>query len=544
MADGRWLIATCICYLLSAICYLLMERWLSLYWAWLLPALAVLGTLARWREVRRARRWGLISRRGWRWLSAGLAAAQALIWLTWLALIYQTNFWLAGGGLAAIGLMLLAGRTARAEVHPGLHGFQRPLPRDGLELIEREQHVGRPGDRLKWGLGPWLPLLPALSLILFIASYDPSRWLDFGSLALSLAAPLLLTRGAYRRHWIALLLLGPPLIFLMAQALSLHAALPAGQWITPITGARCTGQIRMVRAGRAWCANARTGAIYQFDLRTRVVTVKQHVTEGVRVLAANGERGWVQQVPARGLVRVSADAVEALPVRSAHAGAADAEGRLWVIDAGSELVVYAGADPPQKLFAKDGLLNNTANVVKASLKDDIWVGSIGGVSWLRAGERRWQTFGRESGVPGAVINFAFAPDGSTWMLWQARPGYGALSDWGVSRLTPEGVTLHLALGPQTGLEAPRCEDALAIDKHGRLWFVTQSIPRREKFLGVVAPTLGARPQVYSLGHFATRGPYAYGGSGLWQNSFGVVADGQGGILLYNGDAVTWRHWSP
>jgi ligand-binding sensor domain-containing protein len=194
----------------------------------------------------------------------------------------------------------------------------------------------------------------------------------------------------------------------------------------------------------------------------------------------------------------------------------------------------------RRLSSADGLLNNTANIVKVSPQGEVWVGSISGASVLRAG--RWQTYGAEAGVPGSVINFAFARTGEVWLMWQARPGYSPPANWGVSQLTTEGVQRHVELGALTGLEAPRTSDALAVDGEGRLWFVTQSILKREKFLGVADRE--GRVEIYSLGQFATSGLYQYGGNGLWQNSFGVMPDGAGGILLYNGDSHSWRRWRP
>jgi len=512
-----------------------MGHWLSLYWMWLLPALAIFATLTRLRYLQLARRRELISPRGWRWMLIALAAAQALLWLTQLALVYQTQVWLLVGGLAAIGVTLVALRSARSEVHPGLRGLQRSLPRDGLELIAREQWPSRPAP-LRGGLS----VLPALGLLLYIASHYPGRWLDFTLLGLILTVPLWLI--PYRRQWAAPVLFAPLLVILLGQTLALRAALPTGRWATPITGAHCTGQMRVVApSAQSWCVNALTGEVYQFDLGTGVVKLEAQVPEGAWVFAANASHAWIQQIPARGLVRVSAEGIERISVRSARTGAADAAGRLWVIDAGMELSVYA--DGQQTLLrSRDGLLNNTASVVKVGPDDSVWVGSIGGVSALRA--EAWDTLDREQGVPGAVINFAFGAEGSTWLLWQARPGYGALWDWGVSLLTAEGLTRHLELGAQTQLEAPRTEDALAVDGRGRLWFVTQSIPQREKYLGVVEPAPGAPVALYSLGQFATTGLLAYGGNGLWQNSFGVVADGAGGIILYNGEGQPWRHWRP
>ena len=464
-----------------------------------------------------------------------LAAAQALIWLTQLALIYQTSLWLPGAGMALIGLMLFALRAARPGVHPGLHGFQRSLPRDGLDLIEREQH-----PRRQQSAAPWLPLLPVLSLLLYIASVHLDRWPELASLALALLTPLLLI--PHRRYWLSPLLLVLPITLLLAQAASLNSALPPGSWSTPIIGAPCNGQLR-VADHHAWCVNSLTGVVYQFDLRTGAVTSQTHVFEAARVFAANDERSWIQQNPARGLIEVDAKSGAATPVhvRNTYTGAADFENRLWAIDVGSELLVYANGQVIP-LRSRDGLLNNTASTVKVSPGGDVWVGSIGGVSWLPAGETKWRTLDAQAGLPGAVRNLAFAPDrsGTVWLLWQTRGG----GSWGVIALTAGGsLRDRVDLSALTGLEAPFPEDALAVDGQGRVWFVSQSILRREKFLGILTIRDEPALDLYSLGTFSMSGPYAYG-RGLWEDSFGVAADGSGGIILFNGDTEPWRRWRP
>lgn len=516
-----------------------MFRWLSLYWAWLLPLLALLGTLARLRTVHAARTLGLLSVRGWRWMAAALAAAQALIWLTQLALVEFTLVGWPLAALAMLGVMVVALRAARAETHPGLRGFQRPLPRDGLELVELEQRALHRRAQWIWNLRLWLPFIPALLLLIYIGWYQPERWLGLVVLGTVLAAPLLLT--PYRFQWSGPRLLAPGLVVLLIQA-SVHSArLPPGRWAAPITGAHCAGQIRVI-AGQAWCVDPFTGLVYQFDLQTGVVNVRQRVPEGVRVFAANATRSWVQQRPARGLVVVEADATEPLRVISAHFGAADAQDRLWVVDVGMELTLYAeGQSKP--LRARDGLLNNTVTYVSVSPRGDVWIGSIGGASWLPADETRWRTLSREmAGLPGAVINFAFGPDGTVWLLWQSRPGFGPRSRWGVSELTAEGALHHFDLSAQTGLEVPLMEAAIAVDGLDRLWFATQSLPARTKYLGVVDLKAGSPPAVYAQGSFASAGPFAYG-TGLWQQSFGVVSDGAGGILVFD-EVEPWRHWRP
>lgn len=496
-----------------------MSAWVSLLWDWGLPLLAALPTLARARAAYRAQRRGLLRPRGWRWLLGALVAAQALIWCAHRALTHPTNLWLPGLGLALVGLMLLATRAARAETHVGLRGFQRALPRDGLEIIENAPRHNR----------DFLLALPALSLLFALALYHPERRLDFLWLGIITGAPLTLI--PYRAQWLAPAWMLAPLAVLLAHAWSARPTLPPGDWTTPIGGARCAGQVRVV-APRAWCFNPFTHTLYGFNLGTGLVVLEAQVPEGARLFAASADTAWVQQIPASGLIRVDAAGQEKIPVLSARFGAADALNRLWVIDVGQELTRYAG-DAATPIRARDGLLNNTANVVKVSPAGEVWVGSIGGASVLRG--EVWQTYAFN-----AVINFAFGAEGQVWLVWQARPGYGALTDWGASELVNGAVARHIEIGRLTGLEAPRNEDALAADGRGRLWFTTQSIPRREKFLGVLDET----GRIYSLGHFATTGPHAYNAGTLWATVFGVASDGAGGVVLFNGEDEGWKRWRP
>jgi hypothetical protein len=508
-----------------------MSRWISLYWLWLLPALTVLATLIRFRYLRLAHRRGLIALSGRRWTVLALAGAQALIWFTQLSLIYPTNILLPLVGLAALGLTVIALRNARPHLHSGLHGLQRPLPRDGLELIER-------GERRRRTLPRWLALLPALGLLIYIAAHHPAQWLGFSLLALTFIAPLILI--PYRRYWLLPLLLLPSSLVVLMQALALRDVLPHGNWAAPITGAQCQGQLR-VSAPRAWCVNPFTGTVYQFDLPTGLVTFRTEIPESARIFAANADQSWIQQNPAQGLMRVEAASGAATTVRalSAHSGAADSQGRLWVIDVGDELTVYDG-ESATPLRAREGLLNNTAFAVKVSPGGDVWVTSIEGVSWLPEFEIEWRTLNLRTELSGAVRNLAFAPDGSVWLLWQARNA----RSWGVVVVTRNGLLANrVDLGALTGLPFPAPEDALAVDGLGRAWFVSQSVSPREKYLGLLTFETGQPlTSLYSLGAFAASGPFVYGGP-LWENSFGVVADGEGGILLFNGEAG-WRHWKP
>lgn len=506
------------------------------------------------RAVRAAYRRGLIQRRAARWLLAGLAAAQAALWLALLAVLYPNRPEPPLAAIAAVGLVLVMLRAARSAVHPGLRGLRRPVPRDGLAIIEAEARRAGPLGRLALPGRAWLTVLPALALLAWLAACPndafaslgcaPARWLDFGLLALLVPAPLLLV--PFRWQWLLPAGLWLPLGVLVGRALALQPALPPGWWLSPLAAAPCPALIRaMPGQPRAWCVD-RGQRAYAFDARSGRVLDRWRVDEAARIFAASaGGMAWVQQAPARGLVRLAPGlAPQAVGVLSAHQGAAEPGGRLWVIDVGQELWVVEPGGEPRILRMADGLLNNTANVVRVSPAGDVWVGSISGLSRLPAGAAldppdAWQTLGAAQGVPGAVLNLAFGPGGAVWVLWQPRPGYSGGFDWGASALTPDGAWTHLPLGPQTRLEMPLSENALAVDRHGRVWFVAQSLPAHTRTLGVAAP--GAAPLLFPLGAFPTSGPFAYPG-GAWRDSYGVLPDGAGGILLYAGPGQPWRRW--
>src|SRR5687767_14960629 len=116
---------------------------LALLFTLVLPLLTTLPTLARLRSARAAYARGLVRPSGWRWLRLGLAAAQALVWLALFSLIYPTRLEFPLAALLGLALMLTAAGAARGTLHPGLRGLRRPLPRDGLDLIEREQRAAR-----------------------------------------------------------------------------------------------------------------------------------------------------------------------------------------------------------------------------------------------------------------------------------------------------------------------------------------------------------------------------------------------------------------
>ncbi len=508
-----------------------------LYWLWLsLPLLAAIPALTRLRALLAARRRGLVRGRAWPWLLIGLAAAQLIPWLALLAVHYPTQPSLPLAALALVLLMLAAARLARPGVHPALRGLGRRLPADGLALIEEEHRraakAGRPAPPS--GLG--LTAAPALAALVILTLAAPPRLVDLLLAALVMAAPLALV--PYRWQWLQPLWLLLPLGVMAARALSAQAALPPGWWAQPAAGAPCAGLVRPVPGQpRAWCVGS-DETVYYFDSRSGRVLRQWTVTEAARLFAASGSAAYVQQSPASGLVRVPlAGEPERLSILAPQFGAADDAGRLWIIDYGPELFLFAPGEAPRAMRRADGLLTNTAAAVRVSPAGDVWVGTVGGASVLRAGQAAWQTMSVDASAPAAVINFAFAPDGTVWMLWQPRPGYLGPNAWAASGLRPDGRWTHLPLGPDTGLDLPLAEDALAADGDGRVWFVSQSLPQRERYLGVVVP--GEAPQVYSLGPFPYNGPWAYGG-GLWRDTYGVIPDGAGGVLVYAGPEVPWR----
>jgi hypothetical protein len=185
-----------------------------------------------------------------------------------------------------------------------------------------------------------------------------------------------------------------------------------------------------------------------------------------------------------------------------------------------------------------GLLDDFAQALSVSPGGDVWVGSLRGASVLPAGSGQWQMVGEAAGVSGPVVDIAFGPDESVWLLWGVRSSNNA--HWGVSVGRLGGTWQHLPLGQQTQAELPLSTQPLAVDRHGRAWLATQSLARREKLLVVVSPA--GTTATYLLGEFPRTGPYAYGGS-LWRDGYGVLSDGQGGIVLRAGHEGTWR-WLP
>lgn len=509
-------------------------HWLNLYWSVFFPLAALLPALSRWRAFRAGWRRGLISRTDLLWLAAALAGSQAFVLLLLVSRVRETALWPPlSAGLAAL-VMAAGARRAARGAHPGLRGFLRPLPRDGLEMIGWETREGRRRRNLWWAARNLAPSLPAMLICAYALANQSLYWPGWWLIALAPLGPALIV--ALPRTWPAPLLLLPVALAMGGRALQTRETLPPGRWFTPVTGATCTSRVHLdLDRSAAWCADGANGQVYRFDPRSGWVAFQAQVESAAWVAAANSQQAWVLQNPARGLIHLDEAGQSRLRINLFARGAVDRDGRLWVIDLVGTLYV-AEAAGLRALRSRDGLLANTANTVKVAPDGGVWVGSIAGASHLPAGESAWRNFSRRQGLPGSVKNIAFAPDGSPWFLWETLSADHGRIVWGVSRQA-DGAWERYELGGRTGLDTPTFEDALAVDGLGRVWFTAPSYVRRQAFLGVLTPNIG-QVSLYLQGDFVPSGLIAY------PPALGVVDDGQGGVYLYNPSHAPLRHWKP
>jgi sugar lactone lactonase YvrE len=336
----------------------------------------------------------------------------------------------------------------------------------------------------------------------------------------------------------------PLTLMLIALAFGWHAfqlrqSLPSGVWMTPITGASCSSQVQLdLDRKTAWCADENSGWVYRFDPETGIVSQGQFVENGSQVFTGNSQQVWVMQNPARGLVLVENGQQSMIKINLARQGTVDWEGKLWVIDVTEMLWVRDSSGEWKRLKTSDGLLDNTANVVKTSPDGSVWVGSIGGVSRLKMGTSVWQHVLSTDVLPGPVQDFVFTPDGMVWYLWEATTAYQDRVRWGVS-VWQKYYWTHIELGAKTGLDYPPSNHAFAIDGLGRVWFVAPSYIQRTNYLGILEPYSGVT-SLYSLGPFDITPD-----EGIPIPGFnGVIDDGNGGIYLYNPGFSPLRYWRP
>ncbi|MFQ5410567.1 MAG: hypothetical protein ACE5FI_19325, partial [Anaerolineales bacterium] len=255
----------------------------SSLWYLLFPPAAI-GVLAVYcRVMSRAARAGLVHPRAiWllRWALAGCAAFWSL---TFLAAYFETELWIPVLAALLVVVMALLTRAARAGVHPGLRGFLRPLPADGLALFE-EIHAPT-AQRVRQWARRVAPLAPLLVLLALGAGSQVRRWPVLLALAGGLAAPLLLI--AYRSAWVSPLALLLVTTTLGWRAASLDARLPAGTWTTPWAAARCAARVVPAGNGTAWCVNPHTQVIYHFQLGSGGVLEQFWLANAWDVFAAN-----------------------------------------------------------------------------------------------------------------------------------------------------------------------------------------------------------------------------------------------------------------
>jgi hypothetical protein len=526
-----------------------------LFWV-ALPAAALLPAVMRWRAVRAAVRRDLARERGRRWMLAGLGAGLALFGLTLLALVFETRLELPAAGLAVIGVMMVAAARARPALHPGLHGFGRTLPRDGLELVDLETGERRALRRWLRDAAPAASVAPVLALCVFLALRLPERSMGLALLGLAATAPFTLI--PWRWLWVMPVWLAFAPGMLLWQAARLQPTLPPGWWASPVTEVRCTGAVRMAPdRPQAWCVEASKSTVFAFNPASGLALLEQSVPARASVLSANAAHAWLVDRYAPALVRAGADGAATLPGYVVAGAVVDRDERLWVFNISDQIFRL---EPEYPLPANDGLgeysagfipggestlmnteaglLGNFAQAVGVSPSGDVWVGSLRGANVLEAGASEWRVVGEAEGVRGPVLGFAFGLEGEVWLLWGAHAPGG--SAWGVSVGRLGGKWEHWLLGAQTQAELPLSTQAMAIDRQGRVWLATQSLARQEKLLVVVSPGEGAAN--YPLGAFPATGPYAYGGS-LWREGYGVLADGRGGIVLRAGAEGGWR-WLP
>jgi sugar lactone lactonase YvrE len=493
-----------------------ISRWLSLYWFVLLPLVSWSATAFLYRVHRR--NLGIHKISGW--FLIALIANQVFVSLLILSVLYETGLWPPIGALFAGLVTGLAAYWASPRPPDSTHDGRRDI-QSVVEMVKSTSIF-----------------LLAVAIGGYVLSQQVVRWAGFWWIIPALISPLLIISWAGKRPWLALLLLILIPLTFGWQAIQLNQALPPGQWSTPMTSASCSSTVQLdLDRKYAWCTDETTGQVYRFSPRTGLVYQGHQIEYGSQVFTANANQAWIMQNPVKGLVLVENESQMQIKINLARQGAVDREGRLWVIDVSGFLWVSMNGEQWNRMKAADGLLNNTANVIKISPDGSVWVGSVGGVSILSPGQSTWQHITRDDGLPGSVIGFAFGANGATWYLWETISAYQENRRWGVSRWQ-ESRWKHVELGVQTGLDTPSSQHAVAVDDWGRVWFVAPSYKQHTNYLGVLTPDRGV-VALYTLGpfHIVPRGFPIPG-------FHGVVDDGNGGIFLYNPEFAPLRHWRP
>ena len=376
-----------------------------------------------------------------------------------------------------------------------------------------------------------MSLLPLYLCLLLAAVVDWERWRIWSALAAISLTPLLITPS--RRAWFGLVIPFLGAGVLTWNGLNTSARLPPGHWTRPWSSTFCPSRIVLSGDGTAWCLDRERDRINRFHIPTGFILEQYPVASRSILFAAHTDGAWITSAGVGGVIYVSREPVRPTlwffrPVD----GNVSADGRLWFVDRIHHLNVYSRSGETLPLGTGDGLLNNLAYSVEVVPDQSIWVGAMRGASRRDARTGEWEVIQWESGPNGAVTDIEVGPDGTIWFLQTFTRPVGLQALW-VSDLRADGQFLHYDLHKNTSLIVPSdIRDAIAVDGLGRLWFTGVSSVHREKQLGILSPDGSLAMPLVSLG------PFKPG------DNFGVVADGEGGIFLYNRGNAPLRHWRP
>jgi len=512
-------------------------RWLSLYWFILIPISSLLSAGFLFRNQRRKFQDVLVPGKVFGWVLLAFLTVQLIVVFLLINSFLEASIWPAVAALVSIPLLFLSHHF----IHKNLHqNFKFQFLRDsliGLNKIEDGSHFSQIRLISLWAAQLFLPFLPGVIIITYVLIHQVERWPGLWLIIIPYLAPILIATWKRKQLWLVSSALTLVSLVFGLHALKLKQTLPQGSWITPITSASCSSTVQLdLERKYAWCANEKTSLVYQFTPFTGFVDQGLFIANSSQTFAGNNSRILIMQNPLKGLVLVENGEQTQIKINYARQGTVDREGNLWVIDVTDTLWVSKADGDWKRLKAVDGLLSNTANVVKTSPTGSVWVGSIGGVNRLVEGATEWQIILRSGTLPGIVQDFAFTLEGEVWYLWEAASAYQERVRWGVS-IWKDFQWKHIELGTETGLDYPTSPQAVAIDGIGRIWFVAPSYIQKTNFLGILEPRSGVI-SLYRIGPFDITP-----GEGFPIPGYnGVVDDGHGGIFLYNPAFEPLRHW--
>ena len=142
-------------------------------------------------------------------------------------------------------------------------------------------------------------------------------------------------------------------------------------------------------------------------------------------------------------------------------------------------------------------------------------------------------------MDGPVVDVAPSGDGMAWILH--KPRYVS-ADWWLSRMFADTTWKHVNLTDLTGTTL-RSKNAIARDGLGRLWIAGFDLFNpTNNLLAIMYPDGSLALPVFRLSRYAVplfdRTPELL----PHPDAHGVIADGNGGIYLYNGIREPLHHW--